>query len=542
MKEKILLHLLAYAQYSDYDEVPEAVTQQGIANVIYAPRPHVSIALKDLRNNAQLLERQCHIERGKRRQKVYFLTSSGLQHANTIKLRIIETEILVRSENAKHHQKIGEACSENDLSLFDILARLTDEGVLDLTQPIVRPPGQSQENLGIEPKSTIQKQTQIQTQTTPTTYPTVQHKQQKPLATRGYPQPLQYPQYRSHDNYSRYYQYYYDQQPVYTLSEKAYATMFFIGYLLILLGTGSGIVLLGSGELLLIIPLILFLAFGFSVMGLAAGALWMNGAWQKRILILLSITVPVLSYLVFFAAVEPNINYYDLILWIIILSSFLGLANFATFIHLHNRAAALGALGIILIIDAPVILMFGTLTILQTGFWLLFGVLCLFLGYHLLVKLEDEYEHSVAQQNYLAQGILSGLGFGIMLPCLYSFFVFDFSTLSGFDNIIYGIIGLWCLVGILMVYLVLAKNGEYAYKTVKGLQVGMPLFFGVILLFFGVFLIGFEKIFETVIEFFLGLTLIVYGVKRLKGQPGHNIFLTGLTACAVGFTLLFLIY
>ena len=93
-----------------------------------------------------------------------------------------------------------------------------------------------------------------------------------------------------------------------------------------------------------------------------------------------------------------------------------------------------------------------------------------------------------------------------------------------------------------MAYQALAKKGENAQKAVDTLQMAIPLLFGILLIFFGAFLMRFEKLMETAIELFLGLTLTIYGIKRLKGQPWLNLASVGLLVIAMGVTLALFIF
>jgi hypothetical protein len=49
VKEKILIHLFGFSKYRDDFEVPQKVTQDGMAKVIGVRRSHIASALKDLK-------------------------------------------------------------------------------------------------------------------------------------------------------------------------------------------------------------------------------------------------------------------------------------------------------------------------------------------------------------------------------------------------------------------------------------------------------------------------------------------------------------
>ena len=542
VKEKILLHLLKYAPYSDQNEVPEEVTQQGIATVINAPRPHVSMALKDLRIKNQLTEHTSHIIHGKRKQKVYFLTPSGLQLANNSKQRIMKTKITVQDSKGRQLLNIAQVCTKHQLSLLTLLNSLTPDGVLDLTVPIKK--------VAVEPtldRQPLEKISATKVTATPITtppsrpqesirqvqatqipVPTISSAQEQPSSFNPNAQfnrtyPYYYPQ-----NIGDYYSHYYGMPPP-KYSEKTYVALFSIGYILMVLGAISSIYSMVIGELLGIIPVVLLLTFGVTVMASAGAELWYNEVWQNRILILLVVTIPIILYILFFSAFESTVAYYDILLWLIIIFSFIGFAGFSTFISLANRVLTLATLGIIILMVSIVSIILTTLTIYQGGFWLLNGVLCIYLSHTLAMKkLEDLYT-----------GVAVGLGLGILISCGYYISVINTrSTLDG-AYFIFIIAILWVLIALILIVQAV-KNREDSAKIndmVKGLYLAIPIFFGIILVFFGIFLAQFEKQLETVIELFLGFIVIFSGLKRLKGFTIVNLFLVILIMLALVTTL-----
>lgn len=543
VKEKILLHLLKYAPYSDQNEVPEEVTQQGIATVINAPRPHVSMALKDLRIKNQLTEHTSHIIHGKRKQKVYFLTSSGLQLANNSKQRIMNTKITVQDSTGRQLVNIAQVCTKHQLSLLSLLNSLTPDGVLDLTVPIKKvtfeptldrqPPEKvSATKVTTTPIATQESRPQKsigQGQATQTPMPTIKSGQAEPAGfnpaapqfNRTYP--YYYPQ-----NVGDYYSPYYGVPPP-KYSEKTYVALFSIGYFFMVLGAISSIYSMAIGALLGIIPVVLLLTFGITIMASAGAELWYNEVWQNRILLLLVVTIPIILYILFFSAMESTVAYYDILLWLIIIFSFIGFAGFSTYISQANRVLTLATLGIIILMVSMVSIILTTLTIYQSGFWLLNGVLCIYLSYTLAMKkLED-----------LFSGITVGLGMGILISCGYYISVINTRTALDGAYFIYIIAILWVIVALILI-IQAVKNREDTAKIndmVKGLYLAIPIFFGIILVFFGIFLAQFEKQLETVIELFLGFIVIFSGVKRLKGFTIVNLFLVILIILALVTTL-----
>ena len=78
VQEKILLHLLDYADFKEKVEVPFSLSQMGIANAVAIARSNVPRAISGLRDQGLLVERQAHVHGVSRKRKAYFLTDSGI--------------------------------------------------------------------------------------------------------------------------------------------------------------------------------------------------------------------------------------------------------------------------------------------------------------------------------------------------------------------------------------------------------------------------------------------------------------------------------
>ena len=60
VQEKVLLHLLDYADFKEKVEVPFSLSQMGIANAVAIARSNVPRAISGLRDQGLLVERQAH--------------------------------------------------------------------------------------------------------------------------------------------------------------------------------------------------------------------------------------------------------------------------------------------------------------------------------------------------------------------------------------------------------------------------------------------------------------------------------------------------
>ena len=99
---------------------------------------------------------------------------------------------------------------------------------------------------------------------------------------------------------------------------------------------------------------------------------------------------------------------------------------------------------------------------------------------------------------------------------------------------------IWILIGISFLFkgLIIKKTDKAESnlrQLVSCLEQGFPLYIGILLLFFGLFLIGLDKIIETMVESFLGVLIIIYGMGRLKGQKVQDLLLVALVI--IGFSL-----
>jgi hypothetical protein len=267
-------------------------------------------------------------------------------------------------------------------------------------------------------------------------------------------------------------------------------------------------------------------------MGLGGSTLWSVEIWQKRILNLLIITIPIISYILFYTAISAQVSFSDLGLWLVIIISFLFLAHFGTFIPTSNRVSALGSIGMIMVINVPLIFLLEYLDVYKTGFWLVIGILCLYMGYTLIIdqkKLKDLYV-----------GILSGTGLGIIIASFtYSTILLN-QNLSGNSYFSIGIVILWLITGLYTLSQGFVNQGDSAESQIIGLQQAAPIFFGIFLIFFGIFLFRFGKIMETLVELFLGGVVILYGAKRIRSIQIQNLGITILLAFSLSLTLTYL--
>ncbi|MCJ2531952.1 MAG: hypothetical protein LN413_06605, partial [Candidatus Thermoplasmatota archaeon] len=101
MKERIQLHLFDYQGFQEEYEAPVEVTQEGIARAVGINIHHVTQYVRPLLGEELLRERMSHIQRGKRRRKVYFLTPRGRNQAASLRTTLLKGGVPFRTRGGK---------------------------------------------------------------------------------------------------------------------------------------------------------------------------------------------------------------------------------------------------------------------------------------------------------------------------------------------------------------------------------------------------------------------------------------------------------
>jgi DNA-directed RNA polymerase subunit M/transcription elongation factor TFIIS len=131
VKEKILIHLFGFSKFKDEFEVPQKVTQDGMAKVIGVRRSHIASALKDLKFSEFVEEKKTRIEGNERRKNAYFLTPLGEAEAIRIKESVLDKKVKIRLEDGSLKDvKISKVSEEigKRLGLMEILSGITPDG------------------------------------------------------------------------------------------------------------------------------------------------------------------------------------------------------------------------------------------------------------------------------------------------------------------------------------------------------------------------------------------------------------------------------
>ena len=135
VQEKILLHLLDYADFKEKVEVPFSLSQMGIANAVAIARSNVPRAISGLRDQGLLVERQAHVHGVSRKRKAYFLTDSGIIAAEDTWERLRQFQFrCIGSDGEALTTTLGSAHEVLPFAMrpVDIIRYLDDNLILDV--------------------------------------------------------------------------------------------------------------------------------------------------------------------------------------------------------------------------------------------------------------------------------------------------------------------------------------------------------------------------------------------------------------------------
>lgn len=132
VKKRLIMHLLEMNRFQDDFECPTEVTQKGIAKAI---KIHRSAAARELNNCIEdeiVFSKMSNIKAGKRRKKVYFLTTKGFDITNELKENFLNLEIKYREEINGEYKigKISRCLNKfHDFSLVQVLNNIDKDEI-----------------------------------------------------------------------------------------------------------------------------------------------------------------------------------------------------------------------------------------------------------------------------------------------------------------------------------------------------------------------------------------------------------------------------
>ncbi len=119
--ERVLLHLLNFWNARD---PPDAITQQGIAEVARLRRSHVPRTVKALAREGYVEERDGRVQGRGRKVKLYYLTEAGLRRAREL-AKALEAQAMVADGGPT---TLGEFAKASGRSLLDLALDVDESG------------------------------------------------------------------------------------------------------------------------------------------------------------------------------------------------------------------------------------------------------------------------------------------------------------------------------------------------------------------------------------------------------------------------------
>ncbi|MFQ5910029.1 MAG: ATP-binding protein [Thermoplasmata archaeon] len=145
VKEKIQLHLLEYAKFSEEYSVPSEITQSGISERVGIHLKHLSQYLKPLLEGGQVEERIAHVKGKKQRQKVYSLTGPGWIGASKVKDLVLGSKISYMTASGKLREGVVAEVLEKytkGRTIMEVLSSMDEKGLLDIGSLVAEEDGE----------------------------------------------------------------------------------------------------------------------------------------------------------------------------------------------------------------------------------------------------------------------------------------------------------------------------------------------------------------------------------------------------------------
>ncbi len=132
--DKILIHLLEHQPgHIDQFNAPMSIAQEGIAKAIGINRTHIPRSLKKLVKKGMITEKRRHVPGARRKRKVYYLTTQGLERGEITREKLLKRTILVKTENKYIERNLQDISRElpDDYTTLDLWNSLTLVGIVD---------------------------------------------------------------------------------------------------------------------------------------------------------------------------------------------------------------------------------------------------------------------------------------------------------------------------------------------------------------------------------------------------------------------------
>ncbi|MCU0799183.1 MAG: tetratricopeptide repeat protein [Candidatus Thermoplasmatota archaeon] len=114
IEEKVLLVLVEHLRYMDEFQVPPALTQDGLSELIGVNRPNIARSLKALRKKGLIEERLSHVQGQRRRKKVYMISPSRTETALKLRSELGNAKVTYKGKE----RSLDELASELEMSIL----------------------------------------------------------------------------------------------------------------------------------------------------------------------------------------------------------------------------------------------------------------------------------------------------------------------------------------------------------------------------------------------------------------------------------------
>lgn len=132
-EERTMLHLLNQQLPAGGWEAPASLTQAGISAAVHVQRKHIPRTLKRMEKNGLITVAQRHIPGGKQRKRVYTLTESGREMANSLADRVLNEQV----NQGDRTTALSEVWNRSE-PILELLSRVDEDLTLQET-PLVSP-------------------------------------------------------------------------------------------------------------------------------------------------------------------------------------------------------------------------------------------------------------------------------------------------------------------------------------------------------------------------------------------------------------------
>jgi len=136
VKERTLIHLY-HNRVPDWEmDLPEKLTQKGIAKKVGVSRAHISQTLISLEKEGYVKSKKSRIKGQKRRKKVYSLQESGRKEAEKLYNSLMEKKIELIIDGGSEKYEYRTALDKCDLSFLEIYNIIKEDGKLIISEAL----------------------------------------------------------------------------------------------------------------------------------------------------------------------------------------------------------------------------------------------------------------------------------------------------------------------------------------------------------------------------------------------------------------------